>query len=121
MNNFNNFSYILEDWGPIVNEYAKFLKRYGLDTIIVLIRLNNYGIYEARLFADEDKYLELATKNTHFILEENQIKELLEYIKILFETATVVDDEFQSEEDYDEDDEYYIEQDLNENDDFNFG
>lgn len=40
------------------------------------------------------------------MLEEKQIKDLLDYIKILFEVAIIVDDDF------DEEDEDYIEQDI---------
>lgn len=91
MADYKNFGYILKDWMPIVNEYAKFLNRYGFDTIIVLLKTNSYGIYEAKLFADENKYLKFVTENSHFIAEEKQIKELLDYIKVLIHTD-IIDD-----------------------------
>lgn len=114
MTDYKDFVYILEDWAPLVNEYAKLLNRYGLATVIVLTNINNYGVGEAKLYASEDEYLELATKDNHFMLEEKQIKDLLDYIKILFEVATIDDDDFAEE------DEDYIEQDISDDDEWDF-
>lgn len=100
MKNFDNFECITEDWLSIVNEYSKLLRRYGLDTIIMVTGINNDGMGLAKLFADQDEYLMLATENSHFIKEEKQIKELLNYIKILYDAATMTIDDDYEEEDY---------------------
>lgn len=98
MKDFDNFEYILEDWLSVVNEYSKLLKRYGLTTIIIVTHVNNDGMGMAKLFANQDEYLMLATENTHFIAEEKQIMELLNHIKSLYEVATMTFDD--AEEDY---------------------
>lgn len=105
MKAYENFGYILEDEVAIVNEYARLLKRYGLTTIIVLTKIDTYGVKEARLYADEDEYLELATKNINFITEEKQTKMFLDYIKMFFDVMDILDEFVQNDDDYDMNDE----------------
>lgn len=74
----NNFVLICERWHPLAGEYVKFLNRNGLDTIMVLE--NHKGVYSAKVYADEEKYLKLSFNDTRFAAEEKHIDELIEIV-----------------------------------------
>jgi len=74
---------IYEKWAPIALEYAKFLNRYKMKTISVITGAMNIGFVMA-VYADEKRYLKLATKNKKFIEEEKHMMHLLDTIQTMY-------------------------------------
>lgn len=101
-----NYGLISEKWSPTAQEYIKFLSRYGLNPVGVISKRTKQG-YFLKIYADEDKYLDLALNNRTFIAEEGQLTELLEIIEklmiiLLFgnknqELNTNIDEEYDDE------------------------
>lgn len=79
---FDNMQLVCEKWAPIAQEYAKFLNRYSMQTVCVISGETFLG-YTMKVFADEEKYLDLSFNNKQFCLEEKQINELLGVIENL--------------------------------------
>jgi len=91
----NKFELICEKWAPVAQEYAKFLNRYGLQTICIVSGKTYMGQL-IKVFADEERYLELSLNNLQFNLEEKQINELLGVIETL-SIAAFYADEYEKE------------------------
>lgn len=110
MEKYTNFQVICEKWAPLAQEYAKLLNRYGLTTITALTVISDLG-YNMKVFADEEKYLDLAVNNKRFIEEEKQISDLLYVIEKLAYTLYHIDDDLyecdEIDDEYD-DDEYSL-------------
>ena len=106
LNSNSKFELICEKWAPIANEYAKFLNRYGMQTICIISKTTCMGPI-MKVFADEDKYLELSMNNKHFVLEENQINELLKAIETL-SIAVFYSDECEEKNNIENESEYEI-------------
>ncbi len=105
LKNNKKFELICEKWAPVAQEYAKFLNRYGLQTVCIISGKTFMGAL-IKVFADEDKYLELSMNNKQFNLEEKQISELLTVIETL-SVAAFYEDEYEREYGQDEDDSAY--------------
>ena len=107
MLNYNTkFELICEKWAPIAQEYAKFLNRYGLQTICIISKNTHMG-HVIKVFADESQYLDLAMNNKQFVLEEKHINELLTAIEAL-SMAAFYANEYEEQSDMENEAEYEI-------------
>lgn len=95
LNKDNKFELICEKWAPVAQEYAKFLNRYGMQTVCIVSGKTYMGQL-IKVFADEERYLELSLNNLQFNLEEKQINELLGVIESL-SIAAFYSDEYEKE------------------------
>lgn len=102
----SKFELICEKWAPVAQEYARFLNRYGMQTICVISKKTYMG-QMMKVFASGDKYLDLSMNNKQFVAEEKQINELLTVIETL-SIAAFYSDEYEEQNNVEDVSEYEI-------------
>ena len=110
---------IYRGYAPLAREYSKFLNRWLLETLDVIIGKNKKGLV-VDVYAYEDEHLALSYNSPPFDEEEKQIALFLETIDKLVDRLFLAEEEIRELEKYDdeyEDDEEEPEYEDIQNDD----